>query len=463
MKRARASVLVGLLWCLALLSLVVVGVLHSARIDLRVVKNQGDRMQAHYLALAGIEKAKALLYQDARERSRSGRNHSGALYNAPEQFHDLPLGRGRFRVLRRGSLDEGGGILYGVSDEESRLNVNTASAEELGKLDALTPDIAAAIVDWRDADNAVTPNGAEADYYLSLRPPHRPRNGPLQTIRELLMVRGVSRELLLGRDVRANGMLETEDEAGNESAGASADTGWASLLTVDSSVSNLSAAGAERVDIQSADEAALTRVKGISAEIARAIIAHRNQNRFVSVADLLEVAAAQNPNPTAARANPVPAQPGPGRSAAPANLPASNNAAPNPTGPKVVSEDRLLEIADDLTVGADEDVAGAVNLNSASSEVLACLPGLTRELAQAIVSYRQSSGFLPNVAWLLKVPGITREIFRQLAPRVTVRSETFRLLSEGKVTATGARACIFAIVRVGLHEVKTVSYREDDL
>ena len=53
--RVRASVLVGLLWCLALLSISVVGVLHTLRIDLLVVKNYGDRIQAHYLALAGIE------------------------------------------------------------------------------------------------------------------------------------------------------------------------------------------------------------------------------------------------------------------------------------------------------------------------------------------------------------------------------------------------------------------------
>src|SRR5581483_4833453 len=72
--RRRASILVGLLWCLALLSVIVVGVLHTSRIDLLTVKNYGDRIQAHYLALAGVEKAKALLYQNARERSRSGKN-----------------------------------------------------------------------------------------------------------------------------------------------------------------------------------------------------------------------------------------------------------------------------------------------------------------------------------------------------------------------------------------------------
>ena len=44
--RNRASVLVGLLWCLALLSVLVIGVLHTARLDLQVAKNYGDVIQA---------------------------------------------------------------------------------------------------------------------------------------------------------------------------------------------------------------------------------------------------------------------------------------------------------------------------------------------------------------------------------------------------------------------------------
>ena len=67
----RASVLVGLLWCVAILSVVVIGVLHSAHVDLMLVKNHGDMIQAHYLALAGVEKAKGLLYHDASARKRA--------------------------------------------------------------------------------------------------------------------------------------------------------------------------------------------------------------------------------------------------------------------------------------------------------------------------------------------------------------------------------------------------------
>lgn len=448
----RGSVLVAVLWCLALLSLIVVSVLHTARIDLLVVKNYGDRIQAHYLAVAGIEKAKALLYQDAQQRSRSAQNHSGSLFDAPQQFRDVPLGRGQFLVFHRGRPDEGGGVLYGVSDEDSRLNVNTASPEELGKLDGMNPDIVASIIDWRDEDNVVSPGGAEAEYYLSLQPPYQPRNGPLATIRELLMVRGVSRELLLGRDRHQNGLLSAADDAPAQAIDDIFDLGWAGLFTVDSLVNNVSASGLDRVNVQSADETALTGVKGITSDIAKAIVASRGRNRLNSVADLLDVVAA-NQNQQINLNQPNSRRPN-GQNSSQANT---------PSGPRVIDENLLMDIADDLTTDSSSDLAGLVNINTASLEVLACLPGLTRELAQAVISFRQSNGFFPNIAWLLKVPGLNRDIFKQLAPRVTARSETFRILCEGKVNSTGARQRVQEIVHIGLLSVTTLSYREDDL
>ena len=122
-----------------------------------------------------------------------------------------------------------------------------------------------------------------------------------------------------------------------------------------------------------------------------------------------------------------------------------------------------MEIADELTTQSEADVAGAININTASLDVLACLPGVSRELAQAIISFRQSNGFFANAAWLLKVPGMTQSIFKQVASRVSARSETFRILSEGKITSTGTRQRIQEIVHIGLHDVTTLSYREDDL
>ena len=466
--RTRSSILVGLLWCVALLSVVVIGVLHLVRLDLMVVKNYGDRIQARYLALAGIEKAKALLYQDARNRRRSARNHSGELDNAPQQFRNVSLGRGQFQVFRAGRPDEGGGVIYGVNDEESRLNVNHASADELSKLEGMTPDIVAALIDWRDPDNQVTPGGAEVDYYASLTPSYQPRNGPLQTVRELLMVRGLTRDLLLGRepDQQPRLPMGEDDETGAASgAGESTsfDSGWASLLTVNSSVQNVNAAGEERANIQSADENALTLIRGISPEIAKAIVAYRAQNRLRSVADLLDVTAPPRQNPDQLSGTPDSAPPGQGGPPAAGNNPGPNPAAANPAGPKVVSPNLLEDIADDLTAQSAQELPGVVNINTASLDVLACLPGMNRDLAQAVISFRQSNGFYPNIAWLLKVPGLSPALFKQLAPRVTARSETFRILSEGRIPSSGARQRIEAIVHIGLRDINTLGYREDDL
>src|SRR6266850_1626854 len=190
--RTRASILVGLRWCLALLSLVVISVLHTARLDLIVQKNYGDRIQAHYLALAGIEKAKALLYQDVRERNKARKNHTGNLYDDPEDFRKVKFGPGQFSVFRPGRAEEGGGVIYGISDE----------------------------------DNNVSPGGAEAEYYTTLRPPYLPRNGLMQTTRELLMVRGISTETLLGRGEELPELDEREGENGLSTAQPETDRGW---------------------------------------------------------------------------------------------------------------------------------------------------------------------------------------------------------------------------------------------
>lgn len=455
----RGSILVGMLWCLALVFVIVVGVLHSSHLELQVVKNHGDQIQAHYLALAGVEKAKALLYQDIGTRKRAARNHSGELYDAPAEFKDIKFGRGAFSVIRSGRAEEGGGLKYGISDEESRLNINQASATELGKLYGLAPEVAAAIVDWRDGDQNTTPNGAEADYYLSLRPPYLPRNGPFETVRELLQVRGVTRDLLLGEDANGNGLLDPEENDGNASPPPDnhdgvLDAGWSELLAVHSTGSSLDAAGQERVNVQSADESALTGVPGITSDIAKAIVASRNQNRIETLADLLDVTSAP-PN-----AGGQPNNGGPNRGPGGGN-PGNFSPPGGGGGQKVIDQNLLYEIADQVTTGEDREQAGVVNVNTASVAVLKCLPGLDEQLAQAIVSYRQSAGFLANPAYLLKVPGITREIFKQLAPRVSVRSETFRILSEGTVRSTGVRSRIEAVVRFGSGTVTTLSYRED--
>ena len=188
-------------------------------------------------------------------------------------------------------------------------------------------------------------------------------------------------------------------------------------------------------------------VNGITDEIARAIVAYRGRNQFQSIADLLDVTANQNQNQNQSQGQQPNRQPG------------QNNQGSG--GPRVISEDLFIEIADKLSNETVEEQPGLVNINSAGVTVLACLPGINSDLAQAIIGYRASNGFFPNIAHLLRVPGFTREIFKQVAGRVTARSETFRIVSEGKINSSGTRQRLQVIVHVGSDQVKTLSYRED--
>ncbi len=85
-----------------------------------------------------------------------------------------------------------------IKDIGSRLNPNKLSAADLKellencgvnegtKLDTMVDSF----LDWIDKDDARRLNGAEKDYYQSLPYPYRPRNGPIQDIREIKYIKG---------------------------------------------------------------------------------------------------------------------------------------------------------------------------------------------------------------------------------------------------------------------------------
>ncbi len=56
-----------------------------------------------------------------------------------------------------------------------------------------------ALVDWVDEDDRESGQGAESSYYQSLDRPYSCRNGPIQYIEELLLVKGITPELFYGK------------------------------------------------------------------------------------------------------------------------------------------------------------------------------------------------------------------------------------------------------------------------
>jgi competence protein ComEA len=77
------------------------------------------------------------------------------------------------------------------------------------------------------------------------------------------------------------------------------------------------------------------------------------------------------------------------------------------------------------TVSAQQapDTAGVVNLNTASAEALARLPGIGESKAQAILARRENHRFR-RVEDIMRVRGIGRATFRRLRPMLAVEGET---------------------------------------
>ena len=59
-----------------------------------------------------------------------------------------------------------------------------------------------------------------------------------------------------------------------------------------------------------------------------------------------------------------------------------------------------------------------IDLNKATVEQLAKMPGLTSALAKSIVEYREKSGPFKAPEDLLKVKGVTKEILNKLSPKL---------------------------------------------
>ena len=126
----------------------------------------------------------------------------------------VPVGDAAFWFIGRSdqqtALDE---PWFGFVDEASKLNLNTATAAMLEQLPRMTPELAAAIVDWRDSNSTVSDGGAEDETYQRLNPPYRCKNAPFESIDELRLVYGMTDEILYGDDANMNGYPD-ENEKG---------------------------------------------------------------------------------------------------------------------------------------------------------------------------------------------------------------------------------------------------------
>jgi general secretion pathway protein K len=197
-KDSKAMILVVSLWILTILAVLAVGLGYRSSLELKLADYNLDKLKTLYIAEAALQRAMAELEKDRNnydalnETWSNGRDAENGVYI----FKDVEVGDGVFNIGYIFSENDAGEAIkfYGMMDEERKININTAPLEMLLSLPGLNEEIAAAIIDWRDADDKVYKEGAENDYYQGLEKPYECKNGPFQVLEELLLVKGITPE-----------------------------------------------------------------------------------------------------------------------------------------------------------------------------------------------------------------------------------------------------------------------------
>ncbi len=79
-----------------------------------------------------------------------------------------------------------------------------------------------------------------------------------------------------------------------------------------------------------------------------------------------------------------------------------------------------VQIAPTQNRSASINNAGKININLADLSTLDGLPGIGKEKAQAIITFREKYGYFQELDELLYVPGIGVNLFNSILPQITL-------------------------------------------
>ncbi len=204
----KGIVLVIVIIMISILMILVTDLIYFTQIDTEISANTRDEIKARYIAKSGIHiaagtlKARALedLSQVTSQLTGQGENTDGAwAINVPY----FPVGEGIASVS--------------VVDERSKINLNALVSPSSNRIDnqvltelrelfrfldidsSKSDRFISSLINWLDiplegAANDQDSNGANGDFYASLETPYRIKDGPLDTLEEILMIDGMDDE-----------------------------------------------------------------------------------------------------------------------------------------------------------------------------------------------------------------------------------------------------------------------------
>lgn len=256
-NRQSGSVLILTLWTVVMLSLLVLVLSSEARLSAELSRSQLERTSGWVDTLTALNAAEMELLLELMPEPAED--------DDPEDDDDLKDPAFRFNgeplTLNYPHPDT---VEVRIYDHAGKINLRNLTESRLQLLlenRFEDPDVTeidellAAWGDWLDEDDGARVDGAEDQYYLELDPPYRPRQGPLESVEELLLIRGFDR-------VFANVNL------------GAAFTLWSEV---------------ETVNINTATPEALSLLPGLDSAAIESILAYRKEQDFTQVADLEDI------------------------------------------------------------------------------------------------------------------------------------------------------------------------------
>lgn len=211
LKDKAGAIFVLTLWVIALLSLLALSLNARVRLHSRAQRWLVVQAESKEMVLTGVQTVYRRYAQDDApeydaysEESMKSLVLSSADLNLPTEN---PNGQDPFELT------------LSVIDESGKVNVNAAGESLLREIlveaggEENAADIAAAIIDWRDADDI---GFAEATLYAGREPAYSPPNLDLAHLQELLYISGVTLELYFGEDANMNGVLDRSEDDGGD-------------------------------------------------------------------------------------------------------------------------------------------------------------------------------------------------------------------------------------------------------
>ncbi len=269
----RGIALIIVMITVTVLAILAGGFAFAMRVESKLARNVNSEAQLEWLGRSGVEYCRWILAEQLRL--------PGEPYDALNQI--WAGGPGGIATTNSALLDVQkevhlgtGSFTWKMTDLERKFNINTApepilqQALMLMGVDAgeMTP-IINSILDWIDPEDNARPQGAESDYYHSqMQPPYDSKNGPIDDMTELLLIKGVTPELYWGGALTNHfpAAFQQRSRYFDQAPPVAFTSGLVDLFTPLSS---------GRVNINTASADVLQLVPGMTPAIAQAIVAAR--------------------------------------------------------------------------------------------------------------------------------------------------------------------------------------------